>query len=94
MLLIPQASLADGVLTYGDKDVLGTGNYSQDPTTGATLLGLPAGQSHSARHRRFTPILSTRIRQSTRALIRFLLGAIGHSHIMTATLFMEYVGRK
>ena len=39
-----ELSLAHGVLTFGDKDVLGTGNYSQDPTTGATLLGLPAGQ--------------------------------------------------
>jgi hypothetical protein len=39
-----ELSLADGVLTYGDKDVLGTGQYSQDPTTGATLLGLHAGQ--------------------------------------------------
>jgi hypothetical protein len=44
IVMSAELSLADGVLTYGDKDVLGTGNYSQDPTTGATLLGLQAGQ--------------------------------------------------
>jgi len=39
-----ELSLADGVLIFGDKDVLGTGSYSQDPTTGATLSGLQTGQ--------------------------------------------------
>ena len=39
-----QLSLADGVINFGDKDVLGTGSYSQDPTDGATLLGLHAGE--------------------------------------------------
>src|SRR5438105_3904057 len=43
-MISAELSLADGVLIFGDKDVLGTGNYAQDPTTGATLLGLPAGQ--------------------------------------------------
>lgn len=31
------------VQQYGDQDVLGTGTYATDPTTGATLEGLPAG---------------------------------------------------
>lgn len=29
-----------GVITYGDKDVLGTASYPVEPTTGATLQGL------------------------------------------------------
>jgi hypothetical protein len=32
-----------GVMQYGDKDVLGTGSYPIDPTTGATLQGLAPG---------------------------------------------------
>src|SRR4030095_6400397 len=44
IVMSAELSLADGVLTYGDKDVLGTRHYSHDPTTGATLLGLQAGQ--------------------------------------------------
>jgi hypothetical protein len=32
-----------GVQVYGDKDVLGTGTYAYEPTTGATLEGLAAG---------------------------------------------------
>jgi hypothetical protein len=31
------------VMQYGDKDVLGTGTYPTDPTTGATLQGLAPG---------------------------------------------------
>jgi hypothetical protein len=31
---------ADGVLQYGDQDVLGTATYASDPTAGATLQGL------------------------------------------------------
>jgi len=32
-----------GVITYGDEDVLGTGTYGSDPTSGATLNGLAPG---------------------------------------------------
>lgn len=32
-----------GVQVYGDKDVLGTGSYAYEPTTGATLEGLAGG---------------------------------------------------
>jgi hypothetical protein len=31
---------ATSIIQYGDKDVLGTGAYSVDPVTGATLIGL------------------------------------------------------
>ena len=37
-----QASFA-GTVLFGDENVLGTGTYSTDPTTGATLEGLAAG---------------------------------------------------
>src|SRR6185295_18577712 len=43
---IPQStpiSIGAGVLQYGDRDVLGTGNYATDPTVGATLKGLAPG---------------------------------------------------
>ncbi|PYL70635.1 MAG: hypothetical protein DMF26_21400 [Verrucomicrobia bacterium] len=42
--MFAELSLADGVIIFGDKDVLGTRNYPRDPTRGATLLGLQAGQ--------------------------------------------------
>lgn len=32
------------LITFGDKDVLGTGSYPSEPTDGATLTGLAAGQ--------------------------------------------------
>src|SRR4051794_19111427 len=32
-----------GFITYGDKDVLGTGSYPVEPTSGAALVGLAPG---------------------------------------------------
>jgi hypothetical protein len=42
VLILPFSSVTAGTLLYGDKDVLGTGTYSMEPTTGATLEGLAA----------------------------------------------------
>jgi hypothetical protein len=39
----PCATLADGVLQFGDKDILNLGTYTGDPTSGATLMGLAPG---------------------------------------------------
>ncbi len=42
-LLAAAQAYGAGVLTYGDKDVLGTASYGSDPTSGATLNGLAPG---------------------------------------------------
>ncbi len=45
------ASAASGqVLQYGDADLLGTGTWSTDPKTGATLTGLAPGVSTFSSH--------------------------------------------
>ena len=45
MIFSNSNALRAGLVIYGDKDVVGTGTYPEDPTNGATLIGLSAGVS-------------------------------------------------
>jgi hypothetical protein len=44
-ILVAGTARADGVLEYGNENVLGTGTYPSDPKAGATLIGLASGVS-------------------------------------------------